>query len=47
MGGISQAFKQDMDIAPDFGGLSYSDGTRHTAKDVTMLKTYAAKWHSS
>lgn len=43
MGSISQAFKQDMDIPSNISGLSYRYGSRHTAKNVTMFKTYEAK----
>lgn len=43
MDSISQAFNQNMDIPSSIGGLNYSYGTRHNAKNVTRFKSYEAK----
>ena len=47
VGSILWAFKQDMDTPSNVGGLSYSDGTRQTAKDVAKFKTFKAELYSS
>ena len=44
---ILWAFKQDMDTPSNVGGLSYSEGTRQTAKDVAKFKTFKAELYSS
>lgn len=36
-----------MDTPSNVGGLSYSEGTRQTAKDVAKFKTFKAELYSS